>query len=473
MKHIFSILVVASFFGLNAQTTKQRSVEPFSKIRVLGASTVYYTNSDSLNLKLIGDEKEIENIETKVENGTLIINTRGKNEQNTAVYIRNNRLTGLSCSEASNFRTVNIVKADTMSIEVSGASNVDVKMETKNLVVTESGASNLNLNGNTEKMEAEISGASNLKAYGLVTKNTTIKTSGASAAKIYVTTKLAAKASGASSIKVKGEVTDIDADINSAASVTRIVDKGETYLKDKGDSTVFHLRKKKIIVVSTEKTYVTKMQNTTDFEHWAGFSIGVNGLLTPDATTKMAKPYSYLDLNYSRCINVQLNFFQHNFHLYKNYINLVTGFGIEWRRYMLENNTTLRPDSSFTWGNIDTSNFYSYNKNLFKSTMVQVPLLLDFNTNRNSNKAFHITVGVIGQFMVDSKTKQKLENNSNEFTKVRKDSYNMSPISVKAHASVGYSDFTVFAEYNITPLFDKGEGPQVYPFVAGVRLIAF
>ncbi|MBI2722618.1 MAG: outer membrane beta-barrel protein [Bacteroidetes bacterium] len=105
--------------------------------------------------------------------------------------------------------------------------------------------------------------------------------------------------------------------------------------------------------------------------------------------------------------------------------------------------------------------------------MLQFPILLEFNIGRKPSKSFHIAAGVIGQFMISSKTKQKFEISGNEFTKIRKDSYNMSPFQVKAHASVGYSNFTVFSEYNITPLFSSGKGPEVYPFVIGVRLIPF
>lgn len=187
----------------------------------------------------------------------------------------------------------------------------------------------------------------------------------------------------------------------------------------------------------------------------------------------MQSPYNYLGLNYSRSINYQLNLFQHNFHIYKNYVNLITGFGIEWRRYMLDNNTTLNPDSSFTWGVIDNSNTYSYNKNLLRSTLLQVPLIFDFNTNKNPSKSFHVSLGAIGQFMVGNRTIQELGLSGDKFTKSRKDTYNMNPVSVKAHASIGYSKITAFAEYNLTQLFLNGKGPQVNPFVIGVRLVQF
>jgi hypothetical protein len=356
---------------------------------------------------------------------------------------------------------------------ISGAANANIKLDAQSVVVEEGGAANLNLNGTTENFDLEISGASTLKAYDLISKNANVSSAGASSAKVYVTTKLVAKAGGASSIKVKGEVKDVNADVSSAASVTRIVEKGEMQGTGNGDSTTFNWKGKKIIIVEGKKGLSAKNKSSYSFDHWAGFSLGVNGLLTPSGSTAMQKPYKYMDLNYSRSINVQLNLFQHNFHIYKNYVNLVTGFGIDWRRYMLDHKTNLNPDSSFTWGNIDSTNNYTYNKNLFRSTMLQVPLLLDFNTSNKPGKSFHVSVGVIGQFMVASRTKQKLESNGYDFTKTYKDSYNMNPLSLKAHASIGYSDFTAFAEYNITGLFDKGEGPQLYPFVVGVRIVPF
>jgi hypothetical protein len=473
MKKIFSLAFLISAFQGLAQETKERAVEPFTKIEVMGASKVYYTHSDTLRLKVSGPESETENLETKVENGTLIIHTKGKNEGAVTVYVSHNNLSDIRCGEASTFKSTNLIKTETLSLGVSGAANVNVKAEAKSVVVEESGASNLNLSGTTDNLDAQIAGASTLKSYDLISKNANIKAAGASSAKVYVTTRLVAKAGGASSVKVKGEVKDIDADISSAASVTRILEKGESQVNEKGDSTTFKWKGKKIIVVEGKKEYNASYHPTRNFDHWAGLSLGVNGLLTPDASTTMEKSNKFMDLNYSRCINVQLNPFQHNFHIYKNHINLVTGFGVEWRRYMFENKTNLDPDSSYTWGSIDSGNTYKYSKNVLRSTMLQVPLLLDFNSSRKAGKSFHLAVGVIGQFMIGARTKQALESGGYEFTKIYRDTYNMSPISLKAHASLGYSDFSMFAEYNITQLFDKGEGPQLYPFVVGVRVIPF
>jgi hypothetical protein len=475
MKTKFITLALSfSTLFLGAQVLNDRPAEAFTKLEVSGALKVFYSTSDTAKLKIDGPAGAVEKIQTIYKDGVLLIDVKGKVDEEVTIYISNKELNSVICSGACTFKTTNKVKGESISFESAGASTIKAEVEEKKVAATAAGASNITLSGTTEDLKASCVGASTIKAYDLIAKTADIQSAGASTAKLYASEKVNAVASGASSIKIKGEAKDISAESTSASSITRIMENGEsTGAKGSGDSTTINWKGKKVIIIDGEKRNKNKNHHSVDFDHWAGFSLGVNGLLTPDANTRMDKPYGYLDLNYSRCINVQLNLGQKNFHLYKNYVNLVTGLGFEWRRYMLDNKTTLDPDSSFTWGRIDSSNTFSYNKNLFKSTMIQVPLLLEFNTNKKASKAFHIAFGVVGQFMINSKTKQILERNGDEFTKKHKDSYNMMPLSVKAHASIGYSAFTVFAEYNITPLFEQGRGPQLYPFVAGVKLMTF
>ena len=60
-----------------------------------------------------------------------------------------------------------------------------------------------------------------------------------------------------------------------------------------------------------------------------------------------------------------------------------------------------------------------------------------------------------------------------ETTHIRKDNYNMSPFAAKALVNLGYKSWTFFAEYSLTPLFQSGKGPELYPFNAGLRVIPF
>jgi hypothetical protein len=203
--------------------------------------------------------------------------------------------------------------------------------------------------------------------------------------------------------------------------------------------------------------------------------MGVNGYVGSNGSTLMPKPTNYLDLDYSRSFNFQFNLFERHLNIVRNNFKLVTGFGFDYHSYAFSRKTNLNPntDSLGNFGSVDTSNTFSYKKNKFRNTYIQVPLLLEFNTSNNPNKSFHMAFGVIGEYLILSRTKQKLEQNNFDFTKERKDSYNLSPFAAKAHVNIGYRGFTAFGEYSLTPMFQKGKGPELYPFTVGVRLVPF
>jgi hypothetical protein len=347
----------------------------------------------------------------------------------------------------------------------------------------QSGASTLKLVGTSPNLFAEISGASTLKTYELSADKVTITTTGASTAKIFVNEKLIANASGASNIKIKGDAKDISAEASPAASITKTLDQNKIDKSSSKDSTVYNWKSKKIIIIDKGEdgeTYydtvnVKHKYTNEDFNHWAGFSMGVNGYVGSNGSTLMPKPTNYLDLDYSRSFNFQFNLFERHLNIVRNNFKLVTGFGFDYHSYAFSRKTNLNPntDSLGNFGSVDTSNTFSYKKNKFRNTYIQVPLLLEFNTSNNPNKSFHMAFGVIGEYLILSRTKQKLEQNNFDFTKERKDSYNLSPFAAKAHVNIGYRGFTAFGEYSLTPMFQKGKGPELYPFTVGVRLVPF
>lgn len=477
MYQLLTLAFVSGTILLTAQDIQNREVSPFQKIELSGTVNVLYTNSDSLSLSVKAKSTEIENVETKVESGTLFISSKGRFTAPIYVYIKNSRLSQVQASGACSFKSANLIKTDSLVLSVSGSANLTANLNVRQLRTVQSGASMLALSGLSDNFQAELSGASSLKAYDLVSKSTDIQATGASSSRIYVTDRLKANASGASNIKIKGDAKDISAEANSASSITKIRDEKS----GSDDSTVYHWKGRKIIIIDKEKDGLSVTRDTTirssydeeDFKHWAGFSMGVNGYMSSPGNINMAKGYDYMELNYGRSFNFQFNIIERQFNLAKNYVKIVTGLGLDYHSYELANKTRLNADSSFTWGIMDSTNNYTYKKNRLRNTYLQVPLLLEFNTSNNPYKTFHLAFGVIGEYMIASRTKQVLEQDKNEIEKVRKDNYNMSPFAAKAHVNMGYRGWTVFAEYNLTPLFQPGKGPELYPFTLGLRVIPF
>ena len=69
--------------------------------------------------------------------------------------------------------------------------------------------------------------------------------------------------------------------------------------------------------------------------------------------------------------------------------------------------------------------------------------------------------------------KQKYGRDGDDFKVKAKNDFQVSPYKLEAMLRVGYGKVNLFATYQITELFEEGHGPELYPFTAGVTLVAF
>ena len=115
----------------------------------------------------------------------------------------------------------------------------------------------------------------------------------------------------------------------------------------------------------------------------------------------------------------------------------------------------------------------NYNKNKLRTTILQVPLMLEFNSRNDIKKNFHFAVGAIGGWVTSTITKQKWENETGKYTNRRNEKFEVTPFILDLSARVGYKKTALFVSYSLTPLFNSNKGPVVYPIAFGVQLIQF
>ena len=477
-RYIFTALLLSTCGLLFSQTKVTRDVTAFSKIDASGAATIIFHNSDSVSLTLEGNTDELARIETRVVDGTLFIKPSGNFKYPYKIFVNGNNLNHIAVSGATNFRSDNDIKSDSLVIEGSGASQLNLFINARSVRAIVSGATDADFSGSTENFYSDVSGASSLKAYKLSSAKTTVTSSGASTAKVFASQKLIANATGASTVKFKGEPKEVSAEGSTSSQIIKIAadDSQSKAINSDSTSTTFNWGRKKIIIADDDNKWDSihnARERNQEFRHWNGFFMGVSGFTDARHSTYIPKPYNFMELDYSRSFNWQLNIWQQNIHIYKNYVNLCTGLGFDFNRYQFANKVKLNPDSVFTWGDVDSTNTFSYKKNRLSTYFVQVPLLLDFNTNANPRKSFHISLGVIGKYLLGARTKQIVQKGGDTYEQKRNDGYNINPFHAQAYASVGYRGFTVYAQYSLTEMFQHSKGPELYPFSVGVRLINF
>jgi hypothetical protein len=204
------------------------------------------------------------------------------------------------------------------------------------------------------------------------------------------------------------------------------------------------------------------------FKYWEGIDIGLNGYMTPSNSLNVPSGSSFLELDYARSRSIAWNMGQLNIPIAKHHVQLVTGFGLEWNSYSFRNNWSLNPDAAnvtATEENID------FTKNKLKTTWVNVPLLLEFNTGKNEDKSFHLAVGVTGGYnLFRNRLKQEFNDEGNSVKRKVKDDFNVNPFRYALTARMGIGHYSVFANYSLSEMFKANRGPELYPFSAGFTL---
>lgn len=224
-------------------------------------------------------------------------------------------------------------------------------------------------------------------------------------------------------------------------------------------------------VIDTIKEDSLCNDDDDDFDpvhHWAGFRLGIDGLLY-DNGLSMPASFDYLELDYARSIGWSLNFYEKDFRLYKNYIELVTGLGFNMTNYTFQSDyATIQTTDPIT-ATVDSSRVLERNR--LKAYYLTAPLMLGFSTSQDQSKAFRLAAGGQVSWRVGSRLKQKYTMDGDVIKpKVRSD-YNLNPFLFSAIASVGYGPVNIYATYGLNTVFEDGKGPDLYPFNAGMQLM--
>lgn len=230
--------------------------------------------------------------------------------------------------------------------------------------------------------------------------------------------------------------------------------------------------KKKIFIVGSDEEEDKEPKKTPQrYNHYAGLDIGVNGFVGSNNSLDLQQEAQFLDLNYGKSIVVGLNIWEQYIPIAKEKFGLVTGLGVEYANYDLDRNVDILFNNDSTYAILDPTK--SMSKNKFKTTFLNAPFMLETNLGKDAESSFHLAAGAIVGYRLGSKTKQKFKQDGEKYKEKDRGDFNINPWRVSATARIGYGDFTLFATYSLTELFDGNKGPEVIPFTIGISLLTF
>lgn len=462
----------------------ETSLANFNEISIMDNIDVVLTQSSTQSYRV---EPADVALDINVKNNKLVIK-RAENKKEVTVYVNFINVNSIGVIGSADVSTSNEIQADVLKLNLTGSGDLVVKVKAVQLEAAVAGSGDIYLEGTANNLTGSVAGSGDLRASKLISENVKVEVAGSGDASVNATKSLDASVAGSGDIRYVGNPATRNVNIVGSGSISEtsqekadakdIVINSEIKIRTEGgnassnDTTRLSIGDRKIIIIEDEdddkKKEEKKVKKENEIKHiWAGVELGINGYSNKQFNTNLTNGGAY-SLDYLRSNVVNINPFERNISLYKNYVALTTGLGFQFNRFMFDNNYTLTPFKDSIQTNLAA---VSFSKNMLKASYLTVPLLLQFNTSKNHGKSFHFAVG--GQFglKLGSRSKQVYYVDGDKKRDIFKSAYNLNPFQYGLTARVGYGKVNVFANYNLSEVFKNGKGPQLYPFQIGVTLI--
>lgn len=120
---------------------------------------------------------------------------------------------------------------------------------------------------------------------------------------------------------------------------------------------------------------------------------------------------------------------------------------------------------------IESNKTSSYKQSKYNYTYLEAPFELRFFSNKNNrNKGFKASLGMKVGLLMGAKTRVKHTLAGPTIVeKVNSKKY-LATWRFQPTVRLGYGNFSVFGSYQISSLFNPGEGPTVYPLSIGISI---
>jgi hypothetical protein len=349
---------------------------------------------------------------------------------------------------------------------------------------------------NDKKVQVEVGETTNGKKVEVITDewgDTTHIKIGDQTYKVIEGNRTSMKSGKVNELKNSAEVTEVKVGKKNMVTVSENGDnvhvvvgdsesgKGVEVLTDEwGDTTHIRVGRRNFKVIEGNNGTYVKYEKDDKIKkwsrsmnvHWAGLEVGMNMFENSDYSIYQGTEYEQygdvFDLRSGKSLSWNLNFMEFAFKNEKKTFGLVTGMGISFNDYAFDLPVTMEKEDGY--GITVPVSIKQDDKSVKKSKLhvnyLTVPLMLEVKTPlKMGGSHLSLSAGAIGSLYIGSHTKYKYYDKA----KVKiKGNYNINQWKYDLTGRLHFGDFTVFANYSMTSLFETGQGPEIHPLMIGI-----
>jgi hypothetical protein len=217
------ITLATGFAAIQSAEKESRDLKGFTKVSFGVSGNMYISIGDEFKVVIEGDKSDLDDIVTEVSGGRLIVkkeNWRFNNNEKVTVYITMPEIRGLGVSGSGRAEIKDAVKAEDLSLSVSGSGKIFTNdIAVNNFKSSISGSGDINVgNGNAENGNISISGSGNYTGENAKIRSVDISISGSGNCVTNVTESLKASVSGSGNVSYTGNP-KIDARVSGSGKI--------------------------------------------------------------------------------------------------------------------------------------------------------------------------------------------------------------------------------------------------------------
>ncbi|WP_225309657.1 head GIN domain-containing protein [Larkinella humicola] len=196
----------------------------FDRLDMGSAFNISVEQGSNFSIEARGNSRDLDDLEIYTRAGTLYARYRNGSSRNRRydmnITITMPTLRGVDFSGASRSDITGFQGLRDFDIKLTGASRSTVDLDADRTNIDLSGASDLDLRGASGLLIGELSGASKVEAFDYPVDEAELDLSGASTARVRVSKRLEVKASGASSVRYRG-APEVKTNISGSSTVRK------------------------------------------------------------------------------------------------------------------------------------------------------------------------------------------------------------------------------------------------------------
>jgi Putative auto-transporter adhesin, head GIN domain len=209
---VLAVMILTAGYTKGQSGKETRNVSDFNEVGFGIAGHLHIKFGSAFSVVLEGDKEYLEQIETVVRNGKLIIRSENHNFFNFSnheadVYITMPSIKSLGVSGSGRASVEDAIKAETLDLSVSGSGKIvvnDLRAEDLHCGISGSGDILLNGTGEVQKGDFSISGSGDFKGENVKVASLEVGISGSGSCSCNVSDNLKASVSGSGNVWYSG-----------------------------------------------------------------------------------------------------------------------------------------------------------------------------------------------------------------------------------------------------------------------------